>query len=48
MFGDGWQNLGDHCFEWFKQLVFSTPTATETQKEVVFCDCLEEEVAVRI
>lgn len=48
MFGDGWQDLNDHRFEWYKHIVFSTPTATETQEVEETCDCLEEEVAVRI
>lgn len=46
IFGE-WQSLNDECFQWYKQIIFNTPSMIERQNEPV-CDCLKANTAIHI
>lgn len=47
MFGENWAALEDQNFEWYKKILFQSPS-TDVEEELEMCDCLEDDVAVKV
>lgn len=45
MYGEEWQNQPD--FNWYKDIIYNLPAGNEEAEEVV-CDCLDEDIGLRI
>ncbi|KAG8324522.1 hypothetical protein J6590_090370 [Homalodisca vitripennis] len=47
MYGEEWQNQPDDIFNWYKHIIYDMPASTEEVEEVE-CDCLDEDIGLRV